>query len=217
MLEEARQLARTGDADSAVEVLERLHAGGFSAVGIIEGDEALATLAGVPEFDALVAKMSVTAYPCAHDPEFRAFDFWLGEWDVYLAGGALAGHNVIAAEQRGCVLVENWSSATGGSGTSINYLDRTSDEWVQIWNDASGNQIHIRGGMTEDGMLLSGTIHYVASGTTADFRGLWTPLDDGRVRQFFEQSSDGGNSWSPWFEGYYVRRGDAHNTTGIRN
>ena len=78
-------------------------------------------------------------------------------------------------------------------------------EWVQIWNDASGGQINIRGGMTDDGMLLSGTIHTVADGTTMPFRGLWTPLPDGRVRQFFEQSSDDGVTWAPWFEGFYTR------------
>ena len=69
-----------------------------------------------------------------------------------------------------------------------------------------GAQISIRGGMTEEGMLLTGQIHYVGNGTTAEFRGLWTPLEDGRVRQFFEQSGDGGESWSPWFEGFYTRR-----------
>ena len=85
-------------------------------------------------------------------------------------------------------------------------LDKTSDQWVQIWNDAGGSQINIRGGMTDDGMLLTGTIHYVANGTTAAFRGLWTPLPDGRVRQFFEQSSDDGETWTPWFEGFYTRK-----------
>ena len=39
---------------------------------------------------------------------------------------------------------------------SINYLDKVSGEWVQVWNDASGSQINIRGGMTEEGMLLVG-------------------------------------------------------------
>ena len=59
--------------------------------------------------------------------------------------------------------------------------------------------------MDEDGMLLIGTIRYVANDTTVDFRGLWTPLEDGRVRQFFEQSNDGGETWAAWFEGFYTR------------
>jgi hypothetical protein len=89
---------------------------------------------------------------------------------------------------------------------SINYLDKTTGEWVQVWNAGGGSQIHIRGGMTDDGMLLVGTLHDVASGTTTPFRGLWTPLPDGRVRQFFEQSNDDGKTWQPWFEGFYSRK-----------
>ncbi|MCJ7591455.1 MAG: hypothetical protein MUO51_08890 [Woeseiaceae bacterium] len=34
----------------------------------------------------------------------------------------------------------------------------------------------------------------------------WTPLPDGRVRQFFEQSDDGGVTWVSWFEGFYTRK-----------
>ena len=144
-------------------------------------------------------------FPCEADERFAEFDFWVGTWDVHVASGTLAGRNRIERTERGCVLVENWTSATGNTGMSINYLDRITDKWVQIWNDGSGSQINIRGGMTDDGMLLEGTIHYVANGTTAPFRGLWTPLPDGRVRQFFEQSNDGGETWGPWFEGFYSR------------
>ncbi len=106
------------------------------------------------------------------------------------------------------MLIEEWQSATGGSGMSINYFDKAAGEWVQVWNDASGSQIDIRGGMTDEGMLLQGTIHSVATGTSLPFRGLWSPLPDGRVRQYFEQADDGGSTWTPWFEGFYSRRSD---------
>jgi hypothetical protein len=54
-------------------------------------------------------------------------------------------------------------------------------------------------------MLLVGQIHHVASGTTQPFRGFWSLLEDGRVRQLFEPSNDGGVTWTTWFEGYYTR------------
>lgn len=151
-------------------------------------------------------EVAAPTFPCEEDARFAEFDFWVGAWDVHVANGQYAGSNVIERAQRGCVLIENWNSANGGGGMSINYLDKISGEWVQIWNDAGGSQINIRGGMTADGMRLIGTIHYVAQGTTAAFRGLWTPLPDGRVRQFFEQSSDDGATWVPWFEGFYSRK-----------
>jgi hypothetical protein len=146
------------------------------------------------------------SFPCEEDERFAEFDFWVGEWDVHDASGTYQGSNIISREQRGCVLVENWMGAGGSTGMSINYLDTKSDEWVQFWLAAGGYHIDIRGGMTDDGMLLTGIIHTIKGGSTTPFRGLWTALPDGRVRQFFEISSDGGDTWSTWFEGFYTRK-----------
>ena len=192
--------------DAAIAELQAVADSGFTAVGFIANDPILGGLAGNEAYDKIVAAMTLKAYPCEHDEAFRAFDFWIGEWVVHGSQGALAGTNTIERGERGCVLTENWTSASGGTGMSINYLDKITGEWVQIWNAEGGSQINIRGGMTDDGMLLVGTLHTVGAGTTLPFRGLWTPLPDGRVRQFFEQSTDGGKTWSPWFEGFYTRK-----------
>ncbi len=205
-LERARLNVVNGNNVAAIAALRNVADQGFTAVGVLTADPVIAGLAGAPEFDTLVAEMSVKAFPCEYDEQFTEFDFWIGTWDVNDGNGANVGSNVIERAQRGCVLIENWTSARGGTGTSINYVDKTTGEWVQVWNDASGSQIHIRGGLGDNGMMLTGTIHYVVNGTTAPFRGLWTPLPDGRVRQFFEQSNDGGDTWSTWFEGFYSPR-----------
>ena len=197
-----------GDNDAAMEGLSALVAGGFSAVAFIKNDPILSRMAGNEAYEALTAELEKTAYPCENDPVFAEFDFWIGEWDVHVAGGQVAGSNVIKREQRGCYLSENWTSASGGGGHSINYVDKITGEWVQIWNSADGSQINIRGGMTDEGMLLVGTLHDIASNTTKPFRGLWTPLEDGRVRQYFEHSDDNGETWVSWFEGFYTRKAD---------
>jgi len=88
---------------------------------------------------------------------------------------------------------------------SINYFDIATNQWVQVWSSASGTQIDIRGGLTDDGMLLEGQINYVSNGTSTPFRGLWTVMPDGRVRQFFEQYNADSETWAPWFEGFYTR------------
>ena len=204
-LERARLAVLANDSAAAVAQLQALADGGFTAVGVVTGDPLLSTLAGRPDFDTLVATLSEAAYPCEHQEKFREFDFWVGEWDVHDSSGQLVGRNVIEPSHHGCVLVENWTSASGGTGMSMNWLDHDTDEWVQVWIDSSGGQIEIRGGRTEEGMRLTGQIHYTGNGTTAPFRGLWTPLPDGRVRQFFEQSNDRGETWQPWFEGFYSR------------
>lgn len=205
-LERARLDVLEERPDDAVAELRALAAGGFAAVGFITNDPILKTLAGTAGYDALVSELSVKAYPCEHNEAFRAFDFWAGDWEVHGPDGAYAGSNSIRRAERGCVLIENWTSVSGGTGMSINYLDDITGEWVQIWNAEGGSQIHIRGGMTDEGMRLVGTLHTVGDGRTLPFRGLWTQLDDGRVRQFFEQSTDGGATWTPWFEGFYSRK-----------
>lgn len=204
-LDNAREAARDGDPDTAVAELQKMVDAGFTAVGVITNDADLSELAGHAGFDALVADLTKSAYPCEYDETFTEFDFWVGSWEVHGPAGNFAGTNDVTREQRGCVLIENWTNSFGGGGMSINYVDKITGEWVQVWNDASGSQINIRGGLTDEGMLLVGTIHYVATGQTLPFRALWTPLDDGRVRQFFEHSNDGGETWVSWFEGFYTR------------
>jgi hypothetical protein len=205
-IEKARILVASNDPAGATTELQNVFAAGFTGVGVLTNDPLLNSLEGRSDYDELVRKMSVQAYPCAHQEGFRDFDFWIGEWDVHLANGTPAGSNVIESIERGCALTEHWTSVNGGTGMSINYFDKASGEWVQVWNAESGGQINIRGGLTDDGMALEGYIHYVGNGTTAPFRGLWTSLPDGRVRQYFEQSNDEGQTWVPWFEGFYTRK-----------
>ena len=211
-LEIARDAVAAGEPEKAEAELQKIFDAGFSVVSVLTGDEVINSMAGREGYDALVAAMIIAAYPCEHQEGFRDFDFWKGDWIVHGAKGGFAGNNSITAAEKGCLLLENWTSASGGTGMSINYLDKASNEWVQIWNDASGGQINIRGGLTDEGMLLVGEIHNVANGKTAPFRGLWTPLEDGRVRQFLEQSNDGGKTWQTWFDGYYTRTDEVKDT-----
>ena len=144
--------------------------------------------------------------PCNGMEQFSQFDFWVGEWTVAIADGTQAGRNLITKEKGGCLLTEHWTSVRGGTGFSLNYYDPTAGEWVQNWVDGSGSIIDIRGGIEEGSMVLTGTIQYVGNGKVNAFRGKWTLLGDGRVRQFFEESTDGGKSWTTWFEGFYSRQ-----------
>ena len=70
----------------------------------------------------VLAVSPVNAGPAACEGgAYRAFDFWLGRWEVRTADGALAGHNEIIREHAGCLLVERWQSALGGAGSSLNF------------------------------------------------------------------------------------------------
>lgn len=151
---------------------------------------------------------------------YRDFDFWLGAWEVRLADGTLAGENLVQVSGDGCFITERWQGVRGSTGFSLNFFDPAAGRWRQIWVSA-GSIIEISGTRQAGSMVLEGEIRYLqahsaASGTsdTASvgpirrFRGRWTPLPDGRVRQFFEElipADAGEEKWQPWFEGFYVK------------
>lgn len=186
----------------AIEWLTSAAAAGLAGKDKVLGEPLLAALAGEPGFDALIKKLDSNQFPCGGE-EFHRFDFWVGDWEVTTAGGQVAGTNKISRRENDCVLLEEWTSGSGGTGISMNFYDAVAGKWVQQWI-SSGTQIHIEGDIVAGSMVLVGHIYYITGKTRADFRGTWTLLDDGRVRQFFEQADAEGN-WSPWFEGFYKR------------
>jgi len=143
--------------------------------------------------------------PCASE-QYRQFDFWLGDWEVADADGNRQGTNTIESILGGCVLRESWQG-TGSQGYSHNIYDRTTGRWHQTWVDAGGTLLQVDGGLVDGAMVLEGT-GIARGGATVHHRISWTPLDDGRVRQHWQTSSDG-DSWSDAFLGFYTRRTDS--------
>jgi hypothetical protein len=146
--------------------------------------------------------------PCQTAEHFNDFDFWLGEWNVYSNDEArtLQGTNSITKHHNNCLIMENWISTQGGTGSSMNYYDAVEDQWRQLWV-AGGYSIDYTGGLDTSGaMVLSGKINYYNTGKSPAFRGKWSVMDDGSVRQFFEQENPETGEWAVWFDGIYVRR-----------
>lgn len=149
------------------------------------------------------ATSTPTAGPCDGGP-FRQFDYWAGDWIVRSESGKVVGRNSIEIEQRGCALIERWTSIEGGTGVSLNFYDPGSGTWRQHWI-SPGIVLAMQGGLVDGAMVLEGPLQYVNEGRTTLLRGTWTPLPDGRVRQHFVESVDQGKTWSDWFDGYYYR------------
>lgn len=134
------------------------------------------------------------------------FDFWVGEWNVYAPDdGPYQGQNSITKAHGGCLVSEHWTGSSGGPGESMNIYDPLIGAWRQVWVSA-GVFIDYTGGLNEEGaMELTGEIYYDGTGQRAPFRGVWTPQEDGSVRQHFQQQGPEGE-WSDWFVGIYVRQ-----------
>ena len=143
--------------------------------------------------------------PCSGDA-FKQFDFWLGTWEVTTPDGNFAGENLITSEENGCLILERWQSADGGTGQSYNFYNPATEKWRQVWI-SQGGMIDYEGGLTESGsMKLEGTITYVATGRQAPFTGEWTLNEDGTVTQYFEQYDAETEQWNAWFSGLYTRK-----------
>lgn len=138
---------------------------------------------------------------------YRDFDFWVGDWEVYEPGtDRKLGDNPIELTQDGCLIVERWTGARGTTGMSMNFYDPLVGAWRQVWQSPWGF-IDYTGGLDDEGrMVLEGKIHYNGRGTTHDFRGRWTPVDDGTVLQEFWQRNEETGEWDSWFVGEYRPR-----------
>ncbi len=148
--------------------------------------------------------------PTCEAPEFRAFDFWIGEWDASRADtNAPAGRSSIRTEDAGCVITEHWTSLNVAySGRSLNIYDRGSQKWEQFWVDSTGNRVHFVGGPIENGMRVTTEAPVtVAPGQQAFSRMTFTNNPDGTVLQHGEQSADG-QTWTTSYAFIYRRRAE---------
>ncbi len=141
--------------------------------------------------------------PCSH-PEYRQFDFWVGDWDVYTPTGRKAGRNTITVEYGGCVLHERYQTPGTYRGESLNTYDPVRRRWHQTWVDNAGTLLQLDGIWDGAVMELSGTLPN-KDGSVTHQRIRWSRNRDGSVRQLWEQSADE-ESWQAVFDGEYHRR-----------
>ena len=146
------------------------------------------------------------APPCATE-EHRAFDFWIGTWDVTPAGqDRPTATNRITKHYGDCVLREDYE--TGGyTGGSINFYDARRKIWHQTWMGAGGQALYLEGGPNADGaMVLSDKGKETGQPEGQYSRITWTPNADGSVRQHWELTKDNGTTWATVFDGLYVKQ-----------
>lgn len=143
--------------------------------------------------------------PCPADANRHHFDFWVGEWNVETKDGKPAGHSSVQAISGGCGLLENWTDNNGGTGKSINAYNPILGAWQQFWVGEYGAVTEYRESEWR-GDTLSFRATSRAGGTPISLRLTFNPLPDGSVRQFGEQSTDDGRTWTPTYELFYRRR-----------
>jgi hypothetical protein len=201
----ARIHARQGDTEAAIESLDEIAAGGFPVPALIENEKDFDSVRTDQRYLAALEVIRTNRYPCRNNQKNRGLDFWVAEWDVTFQGQP-AGDSDVRLILGDCVVFENWQSASGTSGKSFNFYDAGQDHWRQIWVDDTGGVIEFTGQIREGVMYYTASTRDPSTGSTMMHKLTFTPNADGTVRQYWEQSTDSGESWQVSFDGHYVRK-----------
>ncbi len=147
---------------------------------------------------------------CETDPAYKALDFWLGDWDVFV-GEKKVGTNRIEKILKGCAIIENWRDGSGQEGKSLFYYQKMIDKWSQVWvtenafNPGGVKEKSLTLRLDDGGLRFQGAIPLPGGRSYLD-RTTLTPLRDGRVRQMIEVSRNKGMEWETVFDAVYVRK-----------
>jgi tetratricopeptide (TPR) repeat protein len=209
----AKAYARAGRIDDAGRALLRAAERGFFALPTVESDPDLAGVRAGAGYAEVRQAIDRNARPCVYEPEYRALDFWVGEWDVRPTGASdttPASSSRIELVEDQCVVSEHYSTAAGYSGRSFNSYDPEKKRWQQFWVDNKGATHHYVG-QARDGNLYYEADGIHVPGTPGPVRMKMTFFNEGPnlVRQLGEQSSDGGQTWTTAYDLSYRRRNAA--------
>lgn len=201
---EARHLAQMGKDDDALGKLSELADGGYGQYQRVAEQSDFAAIHDEEEYQDAIAKIRTNRFPCEADPQHRDFDFWVGDWTV-TQNGVYAGDNSITSILGGCLVFEQWTSASGGLGKSFNYFDPGKNHWRQIWVSDSGSIIEFTGQARDGGIFYTAETVDPSSGDVTYHRFEFTQFADGAVRQFWATSSDQ-EEWTTIWDGRYERK-----------
>jgi ketosteroid isomerase-like protein len=140
-----------------------------------------------------------TKAPFCTSSENHQFDFWLGDWDTYDVSKPkeIIARNHVDRVLDGCVIREDYQQSDGMHGQSFNVYDKSRSIWRQSWVTNRGTSLTLEGKLDSGAMVLQATD--IEDGKEVLVRGTWK-LVDGGVRETAVKSTDGGKTWTPWFD-----------------
>jgi hypothetical protein len=131
-------------------------------------------------------------------PAYHQFDFWIGDWDVFDAGGtARVAHVRVTSLLDGCLLREEYEDDKGLKGQSVSSYEAAAGSWQQTWITNRADLLVIHGTLQGTTMVFSGSSKTSTGNTRV--RATWKPAG-ADVHETAERSTDGGKTWQPWFD-----------------
>ena len=210
--------ALKGDADKAFEYLNKALAARPIAAAQFKGDSDLTTLHKDARWAKLMMKLEPKAkakaktkasplpkskeasVPRPEKPKYgkaislaklpaeRRFDFWIGEWDMFV-NGELISHQSVKSQLDGASIVQ-----TGPRSMTLIVFDPTTSQWKMTWTSTAGHHDILIGGMNDKGQMV---MHQKVLRDRPGTVGKWI-LRDMQKNHFFADwmtSDDGGKTW----------------------
>jgi len=133
-------------------------------------------------------------------PEFRQFDFWLGDWDTYEMADTskVVARNRVTSILGGCVLREEYEQNDGLVGESYSLWDASRGVWHQSWVTNRGTLLLLEGRVDKGRMVMTAP-EMTPEGKASLLRGIWW-VEGKNVRSKADRSTDGGKTWAPVFD-----------------
>jgi hypothetical protein len=146
--------------------------------------------------------------PACDAPEFRQFDFWVGDWDLSwtTAGRPQKGRNTVTSILNGCVVAESFRSGPPADfdGISHSTWDREARQWRQTWVDNTGAYLDFTGGWEDGKMVLSRDAE--KDGKRIRQRMVFHEIGKDALKWNWESSGDAGRTWKVLWQIDYARR-----------
>ena len=142
-----------------------------------------------------------------NEAEYRQFDFWVGDWDVFdtdAPTGPAQAHATVHYIAGGCAIHELYEQADGLIGDSILGYDAVRKQWQQTWVTNRGSFMVISGSFEKGSLVLEGESH-LKDGSTIKQRITWQ-TKGANVRESAVVSKDLGKTWSPGFDVLFRKR-----------
>ena len=145
--------------------------------------------------------------PCAEQKGYKRLDFWLGNWDVVDASGAVVGSADIKHILNGCAVQFLWKDPDGSETLELFYYVPALRSWRQVLVSDGGRtqerSMSDAAGTSE--ILQFEGIFTTSAGHTAYNRSSVIRRSADEVHQRIERSLDR-KKWETTFEATYKRR-----------
>jgi tetratricopeptide (TPR) repeat protein len=180
---------------------------GYNNFVLIESLPMFDSFKKTTDYNEVIDKAKMNAYPCLSNPHSHDMDFWVGEWDVYSKeANSTIGKSSITKEDGGCVIIEHFESLVSPqSGHSINFYDQKNSSWTQLYAGSDGgNQLYTNGIYKNSAMIFD----YKTTLNEKTAIGHYILYNQGpnQFRQYQDISFDEGKTFSVNYDLIYKRK-----------